>query len=338
MSVSNDKSIDVVFVGNLIRDRKKKVTEKFLEECGLPIGENRLGSVEKVEESWRNSGGRPDKWTVGGSSKNVATAYHFCCQKRVAFLTKPGNDDYYAEAKKILKNLMFKVLGTPAPEPLSECNCFTTRNQRTMQFCARASRFFSPVDILDEYFIGKSHCHVELYLIYNPGVLEAVFEKSKKHGLSISVDLSDVSVLDIGGQALLDLLHEADFIGGNFEEWARATGKSTIPEMTSYFKNAKVAVITNAEKGGHINGEPFDAEHVDSVVDPTGAGDSFIGTLLALLLKDENRLKGEDVGRKIKEFNFREAARVAAKVAAEVVQVRGASLPKEKWESLFLKL
>jgi len=110
-----------------------------------------------------------------------------------------------------------------------------------------------------------------------------------------------------------------DAIFGNVHELNTLTGISDSEQaIREISPETKIVVITQAEKGAMIrfNNYIFDVPAYtvseDNIIDETGAGDTFMGTMLALLLSTASR--------QWTEIDVRKAAGVASYASAEVIQ------------------
>jgi len=110
-----------------------------------------------------------------------------------------------------------------------------------------------------------------------------------------------------------------DVVFGNASELMYLTRRATIKEsLESAFQGAKLVVITQAEKGALIrfNGRLFSvpASYVprEDIIDETGAGDTYMGTMLSILM----RSKIKD----IRENDVIEAAQIASYTSSLVIQ------------------
>lgn len=88
------------------------------------------------------------------------------------------------------------------------------------------------------------------------------------------------------------LIKEPDIVFGNENEIAHVTGEETIEDAIKLvFPNAKLVTVTRAEKGAIIRFNkkiltvPTNPLSDEQVIDHMGAGDTFMGTMLAILMR-----------------------------------------------------
>lgn len=86
---------------------------------------------------------------------------------------------------------------------------------------------------------------------------------------------------------------QPDLVFGNARELRSISGEGDLDEgVRRVFPSSRLVVVTNAENGAKIrlNGEVFDVPAIQisqqRVIDETGAGDTFMGTMLSSLFRD----------------------------------------------------
>ncbi len=114
-------------------------------------------------------------------------------------------------------------------------------------------------------------------------------------------------------------------IFGNASELSQVTHKADVDEAIKFaFPTSRLVVITQGEKGavirfkGHVFSIPPIYIPKEKVIDETGAGDSYMGTMLALLSHTRYRDWSE--------YDVRSAARTASYASTLVIQSRQSRL------------
>jgi ribokinase len=145
-----------------------------------------------------------------------------------------------------------------------------------------------------------------------------VIHTVKKSGANIAFNLGSVSVVAQAQATVLELVEDGyiDLLIGNREEFARLLpGMPPLAALDHLSKHARYTVVTAGADGamGHYQGHPYKTKEMITreVVDSSGAGDAFLGALLAGINSDAD---------------FQLCLDIANQVAAEVVSQSGARL------------
>jgi sugar/nucleoside kinase (ribokinase family) len=324
----------ILFVGNALADRTAYVPFDFVEGKGLKPGSlNPIETFERIESLWKEAGGDPDKWTIGGSSQNSAQV----CKRldeslSVSFLTKLGNDPRAEVIRDTLTDIGIDVLGTSVEKPTGVVNCYVNKNdgQRTMEFYSEVAAQFGGNDIHDVYFNNQLALHLEGYLGYCGDILERSVEFGRKNRLMSSLSLSDVNVVETFSDRFNSLVKQVDYVFGNREEMELLTGKESIEAMTRFFDKGQTIFITDGANGSYANGFHYPAAPVEYVVDSdndsdeeifdtNGCGDAYLGAALSQIYNNRPLSQVVDV---------------ASRAAAEVIKVRGTQIPEKRIQAL----
>ncbi len=247
-----------------------------------------------------NSGNRLFEQNAGGAPANVAV----CATKlgrQCAFVGKVGND---LQGKFLVDTLA--NVGVDTSGMIVDNNCFTTlafvdiaeNGERTFSFARQhGADTMLAIDELDNNMLTNCKIlHVgSLSLTTQLGqdtTMHAV-EVAKNAGATISYDPNyRASLWDSQAQAtssMTSLLSYADVVKISDEECILLTGSSCEVEASCVIahKGAHVVCVTLGSRGAYLSvggvGQYVDGFVPHSVVDTTGAGDSFWGAVLSCI-------------------------------------------------------
>ncbi len=191
-------------------------------------------------------------------------------------------------------------------------------NSRSMLTERGANDLLSADDVTDELLDHASVVHFTGYTIYHGkdhAAVRRLFERAAARGVAVSVDPASAGSLeDFGAARFLDLVDGAELLFPNLDEGRALTGlEDPMAIAAALGARFPLVALTLGAEGMIVAqqaSEPVRIPVVEStIVDPTGAGDSFVAGFLASWTAD-----GDVVA----------AARAGATVAAgAVTQVGG---------------
>ena len=210
----------------------------------------------------------------------------------------------------------------PAASGPSTARCYiivTPDGERTMNTYLGAAQDLYPTDIQDDAIAAAAITYLEGYLWDPPQAKEAFVKAASiahKNGRKVALTLSDAFCVDRYRDEFLKLIRDktVDIVFANERELHSLYQTGDFDSALSAVKgDASLAVITRSEKGCVVvsggKTEAVPAAPIRNVVDATGAGDLFAAGFL--------------VGHS-KEMSLRDAARLGAIAAAEIIQHVGA--------------
>lgn len=167
---------------------------------------------------------------------------------------------------------------------------------------------------------------VEAYQLYNRGFFLPLIDLIKSSGAEVALDLGSVEVIRTFRQELIKVFNERklDIVFANESEAeAFAACGSPYKNCLALAEKCRIAVVKIGAGGAYVasNGEIFHSPGQKvSVIDTTGAGDSWAGTFLYCRLKN---------------LSLQECASLANKVAAITVQSYGTEMDLASHSALF---
>ena len=314
--------VKVLGAGSPMLDVLVRVDDAYIDGIEGEKGGMMLVAPEELDAILAQTNAEPVK-APGGSAANTI----FGLSKlgtRTALLGKLGRDD----AAEIYRS-GYEAMGGDSSRfkyndsvPTGRClSLVTPDSERTMRTDLGAAATMTPDDVSSADFAGFSHVHMEGYLLFNFDLAKRILELAKESGCSVSLDMASFEVVNASKDALPALLADyVDIVFANEDEAAAFCG-SDDPEtaLDAFSKLVSTTAVKLGVKGAMIrqDGETVkvDAKPVDAV-DTTGAGDLWASGFLHAYLHH---------------LPLRDCGELGAIVAAEVVQVMGASIPDESW-------
>lgn len=339
-SNNKTKSIQLCAIGNGIVDIQHRVSEELFKNFDLPKGEMRLVEpsfqidiIKKIYENTKNLS--PNKCS-GGSATNTIDAFAQF-GGTAAYLTAVGDDEngnfYYKELDDFSINYKKNVIPNT---PTGVCLVLITPDgERTMLTSLAASKQFSSEHIDKELIAKAEWLYIEGYKFSETFGVEAIsksIEIAKEHKTKIAISASDLFVIDIFGEQLMQALKQADLLFCNENE-ANAIAKKINPKsnidsdncdklIEIIRKSCKNIIITQGGSGSKVlfKGNIFDFEAFPTrVVDTTGAGDMFAGAFLFGMMNGGKLLASNELNDII---NF--SGKLASKASSIIVSQLGA--------------
>ncbi len=302
----------IYVIENPLMDYIMHEDERFLERFGAHPGTMQL--VEHTE--FKSIIASASSYTVfpGGSGANTARALAMLIGKDPA-LGKPcysggiGND----EAGKLFTGIMNELsvdtaMAIKEDSTGSSAIVVTPDHDRTMFTSLGACRTFCPQDISDDFMADSSCLYSTGYLWDTEPQKAALFkavDMAAGHGIPVLFDLADPFVVDrYHGELWNWLRGRVQVLFGNREELSRMTSCSgTDTEIIGRAADLAPTVVMKIGKRGclvrshgklvHAPGESV------SVVDTTGAGDSFAAGFIYGLLTRRPLLDCAKLGNRI---------------------------------------
>ncbi|KAL1544891.1 Fructokinase-2 [Salvia divinorum] len=246
----------------------------------------------------------------GGAPANVAIAITRLGGK-AAFVGKLGDDEFGHMLAGILKENKVSAEGINFDKGARTALAFVTLRtdgEREFMFYRNpsADMLLKPEELnLNLIKSGKIFHYGSISLIVEPcrSAHMKAMEEAKKAGALLSYDpnlrLPLWPSAEYAKEQILSIWNQADLIKVSDNELEFLTGSSKIDDgsaMSLWHPNLKLLLVTLGEKGcnyytknfkGHVPGLSVNA------VDTTGAGDSFVGALLAKIVDDLSIIQNE---------------------------------------------
>jgi sugar/nucleoside kinase (ribokinase family) len=313
----------ILCIGAALNDLLLKETDEFLaklgnEKGGMTLAEDRSQLDSIVSESNNSTDSAP-----GGSACNTAVGIARL-GGTVSFLGKRGKDEpgEYINNKLSDWGVDCKLFqsDTPTGQVLS---LITPDAQRTMITYLGAASELNPDELSSSDFEDYDLVHIEGYLLFNTPFTMKVLELAKSNNCKVSLDLSSFEVVNIFKEQLVDLLtNYVDIIIANEDEAKAYTDKNPAESLEIFSHMAEMAIVKLGKDGVSIAYEGqkhFVEGNPVKAIDTTGAGDLWASGFLFGLTQG---------------WAIDMAAKIGNKTGAAVVEVIGATIPEESYESI----
>ncbi|MBO5949924.1 MAG: adenosine kinase [Fibrobacteraceae bacterium] len=312
----------IVGVGAALVDLLVNVQDSWIQENKAVKGDMQLVDFSRIE-SLLSTLPAYEK-VPGGSACNTLVGYAKLGGE-AAFVSKTGEDELGKLFALHLKNSNVQSLIKPANEPTGRVLSVVTPDaERTMFSYLGASDTLSLDDFPENVFDGAALTYIEGYRAFDAKTFRGVLERSKAAGVPTALDFGSFGVVNVCHSLFESLFAEGliDMIFANEEEAKAYTGKEPREALEELAKYTSLAVVKLGAEGALVSyqGTVFEikAKKVQAL-DTTGAGDLWAAGFLF------GFLSGSDIP---------ECGKLASEVAAEVVQVQGASIPDSVWNRL----
>ena len=283
---------DVAALGNAIVDVIASASDDFLERESLVKGSMMLVDAEQSASLYSRMGAAIE--TSGGSAGNTIAGVASLGGRGV-FVGKVADDglgDVYAHDMHAIGARFHgpRLIGGPAT---GRCMINVTPDgERTMCTYLGAAVELSPDDVDKDLIEGAAITYFEGYL-FDPEEARRAFAKAaglaRAAGRLIALTVSDSFVVHRHRAALLGFIEtEVDMLFANEEEITALTGEAGFADAAEAIRDkVKIAALTCGARGSIViagnTTHQIDADHVEKVVDTTGAGDQYAaGFLLGL--------------------------------------------------------
>jgi sugar/nucleoside kinase (ribokinase family) len=281
--------LDIVGMGNAIVDVLSKTEEDFLSVNRLNKGAMTLIESDQAEKLYSKMG--PGMEMSGGSAANTVAAFASMGGK-AGFMGKVANDQLGKVFAHDIRASGVRF-DTPAlSDGPSTARCLiliTPDAQRTMCTYLGASVWMSPTDLSEELIKSAKVTYLEGYLFDRDRAKQA-FRKSSEiahaAGRKVALSLSDPFCAERHRDEFQSLVQgHVDIVFANEQEALSLYNTEDFDEAVwNLRQNCEIAVVTRSAKGSVIvtkeQAITIAAEHVDKVVDTTGAGDLYAAGFL----------------------------------------------------------
>jgi sugar/nucleoside kinase (ribokinase family) len=316
------KKYDVVGIGNALMDFLVEVDDNELLEMNLKKGELHLFEEEESKQLLKKIDRYKVKIAPGGSSANTLAAIANFGGK-VVFCGAIGKDkhgDIYEE--KIVNDGVVLRLSRADRITGHAITFITPDSQRTFAVHLGAALTLRKHHVFEEDLRNSKILHLEGYQLEDKRLRETCLHAislAKKHGVKVSIDLSDPGVIRRNLEDLRNIVKEhADIAFFNEDEAREFTGKDAEDALGEIAKIVDIAIVKIGERGSLIKhgGKVYRVEGVKAnrIVDTTGAGDMYAAGILYGLTHG---------------LSLEKAGKIASYSAAKVVEQVGARLGRD---------
>ena len=303
----------VVGIGNALVDVIAHATDDFLAEHGLVKGSMTLIDTERAVELYRALGGAVEM--SGGSAANTMCGVA-SFGGRAAYIGKVSGDDLGAVFGHDLHavGVAFRPGSPSADVPTGRSIIVVTPDaQRTMNTYLGISSLLCVSDLDEQAIADGEVLYMEGYL-FDRDDAKAAFRRAADvaHGAGrrVSLTLSDSFCVDRHRADFRALVRDqVDLLFGNEDELCSLYEVGSLDEaIASVRRECPLVAVTAGAEGSYVvtpdGTVRVAAEHVDRVLDTTGAGDLYAAGFLHGLTNGES---------------LHDCARLGSIAAAEVI-------------------
>jgi sugar/nucleoside kinase (ribokinase family) len=311
----------ILGIGDACMDLLIPVEEEFLAHVPGEKGGSQPISPEELNKILA-AAPTPPYIATGGSGANTIKGLA-ALNEKCAFLSLTGRDSLGEQFSNYLKKWGILGLFTKSHLSTTVVLCLITPDgQRTMRFSAGCSVELSDQLLHAGYFRNTDLIHLDAYTLRRDLLTERTIHLAKEAQANVSIDLSSFEIIREFHARILDLLPQIDIVFANEMEVKELTGLEPYEACFKLQELCPIAVVLLGKNGclvGHqgiiFHSPGFPTE----VVDTTGAGDLFASGFLYGYLKG---------------YSLDHCARMGNRLGSAIIEVTGAELTPEKWESV----
>ncbi len=301
--------MNILGVGQVLWDLSVEVDFSFLKELGMEVGGHRIKEKNELQFildklTSKEFGEKQIVKNPGGSAANVMSTLAKLGSK-TSFTGKHGDDEDGWSYMKILEKDGVNPLSIVDQQEATGrlLSLITPDKDRTFVVFRGASAELHPNRLDSKIITSHDIVHMEGYLIIKSElVLEKIFEEAK----NVSFDLAAADIIKQTRPLLIQLMQKKNpyVLFANLLEGRAFTQKENPNDiLDSMLKYAENAVLTLGEEGVLVKtatGEEHKEPAIKTtLVDTTGAGDSFSAGFLHEFLKNKDIKKATKLGTQI---------------------------------------
>lgn len=285
-------SYHIYGIGNALVDQEFEVKDEFFQQANIDKGimtlidETKLASLQATLHSQyglkKQACGGSAANTIIGASYFGANTFYSC---NVA--NDEGGDFYAADLKQA--GVDSNINGQRDQGVTGKCMVMVTPDaERTMNTFLGITSDLQAKQINEQALANSDYVYIEGYLVTSDTSRAAavkVRELAQKHGVKVSLTLSDPGLAEHFREGLLEMLGEGvDLLFCNELEATTLAQTDDLDTAIEFLKQyAHSLVVTRGEKGAiAFDGEQLIETPAEKItpVDTNGAGDMFAGAFL----------------------------------------------------------
>jgi len=281
--------LDVLGIGNAIVDVLAHTSDDVILSHGLPKGSMTLIDAERADALYVDIGASLE--ISGGSGANtIAGAASFGAD--VAFIGKVRDDKLGDTFSRDIRGTGALFQTAPLTQGPGTARCLimvSPDGQRTMSTYLGAAVELGPEDI-DTEVVGRAKVtYLEGYLWDPPRAKEAfrtAMAAAHARNRRVALTLSDTFCVERHREEFRALVeNDVDILFANEEEVRALYEVATLDEALAAVRGrCDIVAVTRSEKGSLVSSDgnfhEVSAEPVETIVDTTGAGDSYAAGFL----------------------------------------------------------
>ncbi|MCR4765869.1 MAG: adenosine kinase [Bacteroidaceae bacterium] len=321
--------IKIIGMGNALVDVLVSLQDdSILHELLLPKGSMTLIDENKFHTIKEYFNKMDTHLSTGGSAGNAIRTLN-SLGAQTGYIGKIGKDyygDFYRNSL-IEQGTQAHLFVSPSLSSGVASTFISKGGERTFGTYLGAALSLSAEELTIDLFQGYTYLFIEGYLVQNHDLIKRAMELAKQAGVKVCLDLASYNIVKEDHELFTFLVEKyVDIVFANEEEAKAFTGmgpQEAVKELTNY---CEIAIVKIGGRGSLIATKQ-EVIHEPALpvpcVDTTGAGDFYAAAFLYGLSKH---------------YTLRQCAKIGSIVAAEVVQIIGTNLSKEKWTEIKHKI
>ena len=321
----------IIGLGNALIDVLVMLEDdNLLTEMELCKGAMQLISATKFQDLNKIVSSMDVCMSTGGSAANTIQALA-CLNTPVGFLGKVGQDEFgrFFEQSFKEKNIDLHLIYDQTKISGVASTFISKDGERTFGTYLGAAADLVDSEILAEVLSQYEILYIEGYLVQNHSLIMKAISMAKELGLKICIDLASYNIVAEDLEFFTLLINDyADIVFANEEE-AHAFTNTTDPReaLDRIAEVCEIAIVKVGSHGSYVKCKNAQ-HHIDpfqnhTVVDTTGAGDYYAAGFLYGYIHG---------------YDLKVCGDLGALLSGHIIQVIGANLPSDKWESVKLNL
>ena len=297
------KRLDVCGIGNGLVDVLLRISEQEFASLGFERATTRMAETNEQGTLLQKFKSHDALVASGGSVANSVIAVAQLGGK-AAYMGCLGDDKYGMHFESELKSLGVELANHLIKDQQTGTviALITPDGERTMRFNLGVAAHLAPEYVNEDIIRQSKWLFVEGYLFSNPGraqdAIRHAVKIAKSSGTKIAVTFSEAWIVSGFGDALREIVNQADLIFANESEACAFSQKSDAKAAFETLSEKIPNVVVTAGAEGSLVSFAGQKHLIEAYpctpVDLTGAGDMFAG---AFLYGVTNGVSAADAGR-----------------------------------------
>lgn len=316
----------IIGVGNALTDILVQLPdESLLNELGVERGGMYLIDSRKHHQMLSRIDPLPHSVAAGGSAANMVAGVA-TLGTRAAYVGHIGRDSMGEAFRRCQEQKQIQpLLGLSDRTPSGKCiSMILPDGERTMLTYLGAALEIDTRHMTCENLQGYKVLFIEGYLLNCPEVIEHAMKTAHEAGLMVALDAASFTVVreyKAYAEELID--RYVDILFANEDEAAELTGMRDPKEALETLARRCDLVVVKVGPLGSLIASGSERLHIGTIdaapIDKTGAGDLYAAGFL------HGYARG---------LSLRQCGEIGAVVSSKSIEVMGAELPEEVWETI----
>ncbi len=315
----------ILGLGNALVDLLMKVEDSFVESLSFKKGSMNHIDLEMAKSILKKSEKIKKRRVTGGSVANAISGLSKL-DVDTSYIGKIGKDEFGDFFKNEMEENGISTHLFRGDQGTGTAICMIAKDsERTFATYLGAAIELTGSDLDIDLFKNNSHFFLEGYMVQDQDLVKRSLELAKKAGLIIMIDLASFNIVEENIDFLKRSIKDhVDIVFANEDEARAFTGEKSPEKAVSVLSEyCSIAVVKIGEEGSLIIDKDGNLYKIDpflvTPVDTTGAGDFYASGFIYGLTKD---------------FPIEVCGKIGSMLASKVVEVIGANIPDDKWDTI----